>query len=75
LCMGLSMSAAIMSIVGGYVSLKDRSAVDEVRDHRLRLLQKIKALPTSCINPDVTLRLLDDELRVVESGLEQLLAE
>ena len=66
------MSEAITSIVDSYVSLKDRAALEAIRDHRLRLLKQLQDQQSSWMDPTFTLRILDEDLRVVESGLARL---
>ena len=66
------MSLAITSIVDSYVSLKDRAALEAIRDHRLRLLSKLRGQQTSWMDPTSTIQLLDEDLQAVESGLARL---
>jgi hypothetical protein len=66
------MSLAITSIVDSYVSLTDRTALEAMRDHRLGLLKQLKDEPTSGINPNFTIGVLNEDLRIVESGLARL---
>ena len=67
------MSFAITSIVDGYVSLKDRAALEAIREHRMGLLKQLKDQQSSWVDPTFTVRILDEDLRVVESGLARLI--
>jgi hypothetical protein len=66
------MSAAIKSIVNGYVSLRDRSAIEEIRDHRQRLLKQLRDQPKGGIDPSSTIQLFEEDLREIEAGLSRL---
>ena len=65
------MSEAIKLIVDGYLSLQDRSALEELRAHRQRLRKRIQDQPNAGglgVVSQAT-RLFDDELRVIEAAL------
>jgi hypothetical protein len=66
------MTDAIKCIVDGYVSLKNRQALEELRAHRQRLRKQLEDLPLSWIDASRTIKLFEDDLRVIESGLAQL---
>jgi hypothetical protein len=62
------MSEAIKLIVEGYVSLKNRAALEELRSHRQRLRQQLQA-QKDVIDVGPTIELFDEELRVIEAAL------
>jgi hypothetical protein len=66
------MSEAIKSIVNGYFSLGDRVALEEIRNHRQRLRKQLVDQPPSWVDPSSTIRLLDEDLQVVEDALKRL---
>lgn len=66
------MSEAIKCIVSGYVTLKDREALEEMRAHRQRLRKQLKEQPSSWIDPSQTIQLFEDDLQVIEDGLSRL---
>ena len=65
------MSEAIKMIVDGYVSLKNRTAIEELRSHRQRLRQQLQA-QKDVIGVDQATELFDDDLRVIEAALTRL---
>ncbi|TGN86844.1 hypothetical protein EOW77_0016290 [Bradyrhizobium yuanmingense] len=64
------MATSIESIVSAYVRLKNRQALENMRDLRRHLLEQLRS--TSGINPTDSRDALLDDLRVIEEGLEQL---
>jgi exonuclease I len=66
------MSAAINSIVNGFVSLKDRNALEEMREHRQRLLKQLQAQQTGWVDASSTIALFEEDLRAIEAGLTSL---
>lgn len=65
------MSEAIKLIVEGYVSLKNRTALEELRSHRQRLRQQLQA-QKDVIGVDRATELFDDDLRVIEAALNRV---
>ena len=63
------MSQAIKLIVDGYVTLKDRIAIEELRAHRQRLRRQIVELPPGGIDAGPTIEIFDEELRVIDIAL------
>ncbi|MCP3459728.1 hypothetical protein [Bradyrhizobium sp. CCGUVB23] len=63
-------SNTIESIVSAYVRLKNRRALEDMRELRRQLLGGLQAAPG--INPRPALRHVEEDLRVIEQGLEQL---
>lgn len=69
------MSEAMKMIVDGYVRLKDREALEELRSHRRRLRQQLQEQRQSSFGTfDVTksIQTFDAEVLVIEAGLERL---
>jgi hypothetical protein len=64
------MSEAVKLIVDAYVNLKDRHAMEEMREHREMLRQKLQA----CNGIDVSssIRLIESDLSEIESGFARL---
>ncbi len=52
-----------------YVSLKDRAALEAIRDHRLQLLKQLSDQQPGWMDPTSTIQLLDEDLLAVESRL------
>ena len=66
------MTKAIEHIVAGYVTLKNRIALEEIRDHRRRLLNDSRMRNTSPLRFDSINVELQEELSAAEAGLEKL---
>ncbi|MDA9496007.1 hypothetical protein XI05_00210 [Bradyrhizobium sp. CCBAU 11357] len=64
------MGTSIESIVSAYVRLKNRMALENMRDLRRQLLEQLQS--TSGINLTDSRDALHEDLRVIEDGLEQL---
>lgn len=64
------MRTSIESIVSAYVRLKNRMALENMRDLRRQLLEQLQS--TSGINLTDSRDALLEDLRVIEDGLEQL---
>ena len=64
------MSESVKLIVDAYVSLNDRQAMEELRDHRQMLRKKLQA----CNGIDVSssIRLIESDLSEIESGFARL---
>jgi len=65
------MSEAIKMIVEGYVTLKDRAALEELRSHRQRLRRQLQT-QKDVIGVDRATELFDDDLRVIEAALNRV---
>lgn len=63
-------SNTIELIVSAYVRLKNRRALEDMRELRRQLLGGLQAAPG--INPRAALKHVEEDLRVIEQGLEQL---
>jgi hypothetical protein len=64
------VSESVKLIVDAYVSLNDRQAMEELRDHRQMLRKKLQA----CNGIDVSssIRLIESDLSEIESGFARL---
>ena len=68
------MSIVMQSIVDGHVRFKDRDALEALRDHRCRLRQALHQRLGGPVDVGQSIRLFDEDLAVIESGLGQLRA-
>lgn len=66
------MTKAIEHIVAGYVTLKNREALQEIRDHRQRLLHNSQMRADSCFNQEGLTSVLKEEISIVDAALEGL---
>ena len=66
------MTKAIEHIVAGFSSLKNRKALEEIRDHRRRLLNDYRMRSGSGLNFDWINAELQEEIGVVEEALAKL---
>jgi hypothetical protein len=66
------MSDAINLIVDGYLTLKDRRSLENLREHRQRLMKQLQDRPKGGIDVGPAMRLFGDELRVIEAGIDRL---
>ena len=66
------MSDAIALIVDGYVSLKDRQALEQLREHRQRLRMQLLLKRGSAFDPGKSIALYETEVAMIESGLAKL---
>jgi hypothetical protein len=66
------MSRAIEHIVGGYVRLKDRAALQQMRDQRNRLLQESRLRAAQGFKVECLDAALQDEVVALDEALAQL---
>jgi hypothetical protein len=67
------MSEATKLIVEGYLSLKDRASLEEMREHRQRLRKQLKLqLGASAFDPAKTIALFEGDLEVIEAAISRL---
>jgi len=64
------MPSTIETLVSAYVRLKNRRALENMRELRGQLLQNLHS--AASIDPRHALKHLYDDLRTIEEGLEQL---
>ena len=69
------MTKGIEHIVAGYVTLKNREALEEIRDHRRRLLHENRLRSGSGLNLENLNAELQDEINIVDAALDDLNAE
>jgi len=63
------MSEELKVIVDGYLSLKNRRALEEMRMHRERLKTQIEERTRGGIDAGPTMLLIDEELHVIQAAL------
>jgi hypothetical protein len=63
------MTEALKMIVDGYLSLKNRRALEEMRVHRERLRKQIEERTPGGIDAGPTMLLFDEELHVIQAAL------
>jgi hypothetical protein len=66
------MSKAIEQIVANYVTLKNRQALQEIRDHRQRLLQNSRMHSGSWVSVEGLNSVLQEEISIVDAALSGL---
>jgi hypothetical protein len=64
------MSTAMQMIVAGYVKVRDRRALADLLAHRRKVLNELQAV--SGINPANAMSVVQDEIGLIEAGLEEL---
>jgi hypothetical protein len=66
------MPDALGLIVDNYVSLKDRQALEGMREHRQRLRMQLLLKRTSAFDPGKSIKMFETEVEVIENGLQRL---
>lgn len=66
------MTEAIKNIVNGYMMLKNRRALEEIRDHRQRLLHQSRMHAGSWVSTESLTSLLQEEISIVDAALDGL---
>ena len=67
------MSSAIELIANGFVRVKDRAALERMREHRGRLLQEYRMRPSAgWFRSEVLEASLQDDLAVLDAALSRL---
>ena len=64
------MSHSVKLIVAAYVSLKDRQAIEDLREHRQVLRKKLQA--STGIDVSSSIQLIESDLSEIEAGLARL---
>ncbi|WFU75588.1 hypothetical protein [Bradyrhizobium sp. CB2312] len=64
------VSKAMELIVAGYVKVRDRRALTNLLAHRRKVLGQLQAV--SGINPENAVKAIQEELVLIEAGLEEL---
>ncbi|WP_342728590.1 hypothetical protein AAFG07_19055 [Bradyrhizobium sp. B097] len=63
---------AIEQIIAGYVSLKNRQALEQLRDHRQHLLDDVRTHSVPGFSPSVVNETLAEEIELIEGALARL---
>ncbi len=66
------MTKAIEHIVAGYVTLRNREALQEIRDHRQRLLHNSRMHSGSWVSVESLNSVLQEDIRIVDAALSGL---
>jgi hypothetical protein len=66
------MTKAIENIVAGYVTLKNREALREMREHRQRLLHESRMHTGSWVSVESLSSVLQQDLNVIDAALNGL---
>jgi hypothetical protein len=66
------MTKAIEDIVAGYASLKNRQALEEIREHRQRLLHDARKHAGSWVSVKSLTSLLQEEINIVDAAISEL---
>jgi hypothetical protein len=66
------MSDAVKLIVDAYVSLKDRAALEEMREHRQRLRKSLQEKAGGWVDVSRSIQIFDEDIEAVEAGLAKL---
>ncbi|UVO39446.1 hypothetical protein KUL72_14380 [Bradyrhizobium arachidis] len=64
------MSSSMELIVASHVELKNRRALEELREHRRRLLDQLRTV--SGIDPTRAIEQVEEDIHAIDDGLEQL---
>jgi hypothetical protein len=65
------MSHAVELIVEGYLSLKVRTAIEDLRAHRQRLRKQLEERSPGGIDAGPAMETLDEDLRVIEAAINR----
>jgi hypothetical protein len=66
------MSDAVKLIVDASVSLKDRAALEEMREHRQRLRKSLQEKAGGWVDVSRSIQIFDEDIEAVEAGLARL---
>jgi hypothetical protein len=69
------MTRAIENIVAGYVTLKNREALREIREHRQRLLHESRMHAGSWVSVNNLTSVLQQDIDIVDAALSELQEE
>ena len=65
------MSEALKRIVGAYVELRNRKALEDAKAHRYRLATELKLMKCA-FDLSSTIKQLEDDITVIDAGLAEL---
>jgi hypothetical protein len=66
------MTKAIENIVAGYVTLKNRQALEDIRNHRQRLLNESRMHGGAWVSMERLTSVLQEEIGIVDAALRGL---
>lgn len=66
------MASAVEQIANGFVRVKDRAALERMREHRSRLLKEYQMRPAQWFRSEVLETSLQDDIAVLEAALSRL---
>jgi hypothetical protein len=66
------MANSVKLIVDTYVSLKNRQALEDMREHRQRMRKQLQDSASAAFDVSRSVRDFDEDIRIVEAGLERL---
>jgi hypothetical protein len=64
------LPSSIELIVASLLELRDRRGLAELREHRCQLLQQLRTV--SGIDPIRTIERIEEDIRAIDEGLDQL---
>ena len=65
------MSEAMKLIVDGYVKLRGRKALEDLKAHHHRLATELKSINT-VLDLSSSIKLLEEEIAIIDAGLARL---
>ena len=66
------MSESVKLIIDAFVQLRDRQAIEKLREHRQMLREKLQASAGGGFDPTSSIRLIDSDLKEIDAGLTRL---
>lgn len=66
------MSHSVKLIVDAFVSLKNRVALEEMREHRQMLRDQLQQRAGQPFDVGNTMKLVDEDLRLIDDGVARL---
>jgi hypothetical protein len=66
-----AMSEAIERIVGAYIKLGNRKALEDMKAHRRRLADELKSI-NGTLDLSSSIKQLEDEIAIIDAGLARL---
>jgi hypothetical protein len=66
------MSEAVKLIVDAYVGLNNREGLEEIREHRRKLLKSLHEKAGACFDVSKTIQTCKEDIEIVEAGLAKL---
>ncbi|MGY3407307.1 hypothetical protein ACVWZV_003420 [Bradyrhizobium sp. GM5.1] len=64
------MSSTIELIVSAHVKLRNRRALEDLREHRRQLLGRLRTV--TGLDPALAIERVEEDIRAIEEGLEEL---